>query len=403
MFPMNGSIGIQLKPTGMAGALSWRSMERNVGRLDKYEELILSKAKPGEPYSMNDLTGLVGEVDIPSVKEAVWDLLDRGKAGGYPSDIKMIYAAVGDLFNQVPNVGKTIAAAQKLEFMVVHEHFITPTARYADIVLPATTFWERNDMHTPWAGGGHYAIFMNKAVEPAGECRNDIDICADLARRLGIDGYDERTEEEWLRHLSADAIDDFDTFREKGLARMPAPEDAVAFARETRDPERHPFSTPSGKIEIYATRLAENPSPCGLGPIPPIPTWIPNTPDPRHPLQLMSPKSRARTHSIYGNQPILERADRDDVWINTADAAARGIVAGQRVRVFNDRGATILPARVTDRIKPGVVSIKDGAWFTPNEDGADTHGCCNVLTADRSAPSGASTFNSNFVEIAPVR
>src|SRR5438046_8844594 len=94
------------------------------------------------------------------------DLLDRGTAGGYPADIKMIYSAVGDLFNQLPNVGKTIAAAQKLEFMVVHEHFITPTARYADIVLPATTFWERNDMHTPWAGGGHYAIFMNKAAEP---------------------------------------------------------------------------------------------------------------------------------------------------------------------------------------------------------------------------------------------
>jgi anaerobic dimethyl sulfoxide reductase subunit A len=331
------------------------------------------------------------------------DLLDRGKAGGYPADVKMIYSAVGDLFNQLPNVGKTIAAAQKLEFMVVHEHFMTPTARYADIVLPATTFWERNDMHTPWAGGGHYAIFMNKAVEPAGACRNDIDICAALARRLGIEDYNDKTEEEWLRHLSADAIDDFEQFRAKGLARLPAPEDAVAFAREVRDPERHPFSTPSGKIEIYATRLAENPSPCGLGPIPPIPTWIPDTPDPRHPLQLCSPKSRARTHSIHGNQPILERADRDDVWINTADAAARGIVDGQRVRVFNDRGATILPARVTDRIAPGVVSIKDGAWFTPAPDGADTHGCCNVLTADRSAPSGASTFNSNFVEIVPLR
>ena len=331
------------------------------------------------------------------------DLLDRGTAGGYPADIKMIYSAVGDLFNQLPNVGKTIAAAQKLEFMVVHEHFITPTARYADIVLPATTFWERNDMHTPWAGGGHYAIFMHKAVEPAGECRNDIDICADLARRLGIQGYNDKTEDEWLRHLSADAIDDFDTFREKGLARMPAPEDAVAFAREIRDPERHPFSTPSGKIEIYATRLAENPSPCGLGPIPPIPTWIPDPADPRHPLQLLSPKSRARTHSIHGNQPILERADRDDVWMNPADAAARGIANGDHVRVFNDRGATILPVRVTARIALGVVSIKDGAWFTPDADGADTHGCCNVLTADRSAPSGASTFNSNFVEIAPVR
>ena len=177
----------------------------------------------------------------------------------------------------------------------------------------------------------------------------------------------------------------------------------MAFAREIRDPETHPFSTPSGKIEIYATRLAENQSLCGLGPIPPIPTWIPDAPDPRHPLQLCSPKSRARTHSIHGNQQILERADKDDVWMHPTDATARGIVNGQRVRVFNDRGATILPARVTDRIAPGVVSIKDGAWFTPDADGADTHGCCNVLTADRSAPSGASTYNSNSVEIVPVR
>jgi anaerobic dimethyl sulfoxide reductase subunit A len=330
------------------------------------------------------------------------DLLDRGKAGGYPADIKMIYAAFGDLFNQLPNVGKTLAAAQALEFMVVHEHFITPTARFADIVLPATTFWERNDMHTPWAGGGHYAIFMNKAVEPAGECRNDVDICADLAARLGITGYNDKTEEAWLRELSAPAIDDFDAFRTHGLARLPAPEDAVAFAAQIRDPERHPFSTPSGKIEIYSTRLAADPSPCGLGPIPPIPTWIPDPSDPQYPLQLLSPKSRARTHSIHGNQPILERADRDDVWMHPADAAARGIVDGQRVRVFNGRGATIVPARVTDRIAPGVVSIKDGAWFTPGAGGADTRGCCNVLTADRSAPSGASTFNSNFVQIAPA-
>ena len=83
------------------------------------------------------------------------DLLDRGRAGGYPADIKMIYSVAGDLFNQVPNVLRTVQAAQRLEFMVVHEHFMTPTARYADIVLPATTFWERNDVHTPWAGAGH--------------------------------------------------------------------------------------------------------------------------------------------------------------------------------------------------------------------------------------------------------
>ena len=331
------------------------------------------------------------------------DLLDRGRAGGYPADIKMMYSVAGDLFNQLPNVGKTVAAAEKLEFIVVQDHFITPTARYADIVLPATTFWERNDVHTPWNGGGHYVFFMNKAVEPAGECRNDLDICADLAARLGIQGYNDKSEEAWLRELTAATIDDFDTFRERGLARLPAPEDAVAFAREIRDPERHPFTTPSGKIEIYATRLAENPNLCGLGPIAPIPTWIPDTQDPRHPLRLLSPKSRARTHSIHGNQTTLAAADRDDVWLHPDDAVARGILDGQRVAVYNDRGATILPVRVTDRIAPGVVAIKEGAWFTFDEAGQERRGCANVLIEDRASPAGASAFNSCFVEIAPVR
>jgi anaerobic dimethyl sulfoxide reductase subunit A len=331
------------------------------------------------------------------------DLLARGKAGGYPADIKMIYSAAGDLFNQLPNVNKTVAAARGLEFMVAHDHFVTPTARYADILLPATTFWERNDVHTPWAGAGHYVIFMRQAIEPVGECRNDLDICGELARRLGLEGYNDRTEEAWLRELTGDVIDDFGTFRARGLARLPAPEDAVAFAREIRDPERHPFSTPSGKIEIYSMPLAARPDPYGLGPIPPIPTWIPDEPDGRHPLRLVTPKSRARTHSIHDNQPVLARADRDDVWIHPADAAARGIADGEPVRVYNDRGRTVLPARVTDRIAPGVVSIKEGAWFALDGDGQDTRGCANVLTEDRASPAGAASFNTCFVEIERVR
>ena len=88
--------------------------------------------------------------------------------------------------------------------------------------------------------------------------------------------------------------------------------------------------------------------------------------------------------------------------MNPGDAAARGIADGDDVRVFNERGATILPARVTDRIAPGVVSIKEGAWFTPGQGGTDTQGCANVLTADRSAPCGATTYNTNEVEIEAV-
>jgi anaerobic selenocysteine-containing dehydrogenase len=200
---------------------------------------------------------------------------------------------------------------------------------------------------------------MKQAIAPMYECRNDIDIFADLARRVGIQAYNDKTEIEWLRELTRDAIDDFDTFMDKGLARLPAPEDAVA-AREIREPDRYKFTTPSGKIEVYSMALAANPDPYGLGAIPPIPTWIPPVEaDPRHPLQLCSPKSRARTHSIHGNQEVLARADRDDVWLHTADAAARGIADGQRVRVFNDRGATVLPGqghgpdRAGRRVHPG--------------------------------------------------
>ena len=124
-----------------------------------------------------------------------------------------------------------------MEFIVGQDHSLNPSVLYADIVLPATTFWERNDIHTPWAGAGHYAIFMRKAIEPMYECRNDIDIFADLAARVGIEGYNDKTELEWLRELTEGNIDDFDAFMREGVARLPAPEDAIAFAKEIRDPE----------------------------------------------------------------------------------------------------------------------------------------------------------------------
>ena len=328
------------------------------------------------------------------------DLLARGKAGGYPSDIKLIYSAGGGLFNQAPNTGKIAASLDGVEFIVGQDHFLTPTVRMADIVLPATTFWERNDVHVPWSGAGHYAIFMRQAIEPMYECRNDIDIFTDLARRVGITGYNDKNETEWLREFTRGPIDDFDAFTEQGVARFPAPADAVAFAAQIRDPDNHRFKTPSGKIEVYSTTLAAKPDLYGLGVIPPIPTWIaPPGPDAAFPLMLCSPKSRARTHSTHGNQPGLARVDPDDVWINTEDAAARGIANGQRVRIFNDQGATVLPALVTDRIAPGVVSIKEGAWFTPDESGTDTKGCANALAIDRSAPCGATTYNTNYVQV----
>jgi anaerobic dimethyl sulfoxide reductase subunit A len=356
----------------------------------------------------NGATGKAGIKSLPIGKNPIEskvaspllaDLLARGKAGGYPADIRMIYSSGGDLFNQCPNAGKIAASLDQVEFIVAQDHFFTPTARLADIVLPATTFWERNDVHTPWAGAGHYAIYMRQAIEPMYECRNDIDIFDELSRRVGINGYNDKTESQWLKELTSDAVDNFETFTEQGVARFPAPEDAVAFAKQIRGTQK--FATPSGKIEVYSNVLAANPNPYGLGIIPPIPTWFaPNGDDTkRFPLSLCTPKSRARTHSIHGNQPGLARVDPDTVWMHPDDAAARGITNGQPVRVFNDIGATILPAQVTDRIAPGVVSIKEGAWYAPGVDGVDSQGCANVLTTDRAAPCGATTYNTNQVQI----
>ena len=368
----------------------------------------------GNSGTSNGATGACGVKRLPTGRNPIAarvaspllaDLLARGKAGGYPADIKLIYSAAGDLFNQCPNVGRMARALDRVECIVVQDHFLTPTARQADIVLPATTFWKRNDVHTPWSGAGHFAIYMRQALAPMGGCRNDIDIFAALADRLGIEGYNDRSEEAWLRELTASAIDDFDAFAAAGVARFPPPAEAVAFAREIREGEAYPFSTPSGRIEIYATTLATDPDPCGLGPIAPIPVWLPPT-DPRarptqaFPLHLCTPKSRARTHSIHGNQAGLARIDPDTIWIHPADAAARGIVDGAPVRVFNAQGITTLHAEITKRIAEGVVAIKEGAWVRPDGHDADVGGCANVLSADYASPCGATTYNSNSVEVA---
>jgi anaerobic dimethyl sulfoxide reductase subunit A len=356
----------------------------------------------------NGATGRAGIKSLPTGKNPIdskvaspllADLLAKGKAGGYPADIKMIYSTGGDLFNQCPNAGKIAASLDNVQLIVAQDHFMTPTARHADIVLPATTFWERNDVHTPWAGAGHYAIYMRQAIEPMYQCRNDIDIFDDLSRRVGINGYNDKSEAKWLKEFTADSINDFEAFTEQGVARFPPPKDPVAFTSQIRDNEK--FQTPTGKIEVYSTVLAANPNPYGLGIIPPIPTWFaPNDDTHQYPLSLCTPKSRARTHSIHGNQPDLAKVDPDTVWIHPADAAARGISDGQSVKVFNAIGSTILPAQVTDRIAPGVVSIKEGAWYTPGPGGLDSQGCANVLTTDRAAPCGATTYNTNQVQIA---
>ena len=324
-------------------------------------------APPAAPASRSWPTGK-NPIEARVSSPLLADLLARGKAGGYPADIKLIYSVGGDLFNQCPNANKMVAALDGVEFIVGQDHFLTPTVRYADIVLPATTFWERNDVHTPWAGARHYAIFMRQAIAadvrvPQRHRHLHRPRRAARHRRLqrqDRDGVAARADRRRGRR--------FRRLCRAGRGALPG---ARGCGRLRRAKSAIPTTTnsprPSGKIEIYSTALAANPDPYGLGRIPPIPTWIAPAPRPARLSAGAVHAEIAGAHPFDPRQPAEPGAGRSATTSGCIrdDAAARGIADGETVRVFNERGATILPARVTDRIAPGVVSIKEGAWFTP--------------------------------------
>ena len=335
----------------------------------------------------------------------LYDAMLTGKSGGFACDIKMMYIVGCNLINQWPNVNKGTSALKEPEFIVLHELFMTPTAKFADIILPVNTALERTDAGQPWTGGPYF-IHMKKAVDPLPETKSDLEIFTELADRLGFEGFNDKTDEQWIESFvnATPDLPDYQTFKKKGVHEIPVKRPWVAFADQIRDPAAHPFPTPSGKIEIYSRTLAELDNPL----IPPIPTYIEPWEGPRdakkdrYPIQIVSPHSKFRVNSQFDNIPRLKAMAKDALWINTEDARVRGIADGDPVRVYNDRGSLRTTAAVTDRIMPGVANLDEGVWFTPDENGEDTRGCVNVLTADRRSPGGALPCNTCLVQIEKI-
>jgi len=336
----------------------------------------------------------------------LWDCILEGVSGGYPSDIKLAYVVGANPLNQVQNVNKGIEALRKLESIIVHEQFMTPTAKFADLVLPVNSHWARDDILRPWYVGSYY-ICANKAIESLPETKSDFDIAVELASRLGIQDFSDKDAEGWRRHIvetepdMRDHVRDYGEFRKEGLHRVRTEQPTISLKQQVDDPEKNPFRTPSGKIEIYALRIAELDDPK----VPAIPKYADPEEGPssalarNYPLQLITYHSRTRAHSVFGNVSWLKDLEPQALWLSAEDARARGIADGKSVSVFNDRGRIIVPAKVTERILPGVVALGEGAWYTPDEDGVDKGGCPNVLTNDQYSPGGAFVSNSCLVQV----
>ena len=350
------------------------------------------------------------------------------------NDIKLIYAvATNCLINQHADINRTadiLRDETKVEFIVVQDNFLTSSARFADIILPACTQFETWGVEDGWKYGDEI-ILQPKLVEPPGECKSDYRICAELAERLGVgEAFTERRDEkEWVnycldefRRIRFPELPTLEEFIEQNLGAWtrPATQPAIAFADFRRDPENFPLMTPSGKIEIFSKQLYDLGNPAE---IPAVPKYIQEWESPfdnqpaeqsdhvpgeetqsnppqssttqsrsdgstqgAYPLQAIGHHTLHRVHSTHDNNDWLEEAFPQRVFINPMDAAARRIKDGDEVKVYNGRGTLVLPCRVTPRIMPGVVDIPQGAWYEPDKDGVDLGGNVNVLTSHRWTP-----------------
>ncbi|WP_369309277.1 DMSO/selenate family reductase complex A subunit [Providencia rettgeri] len=334
------------------------------------------------------------------------------------TNIKMIFSLAGNyLVNQNPDVNaaaKLLADESKVEFIVSSDLYLSPSAKYADLVLPETSFMERWNIGDTW-GTGSYFILSEKVIEPDFERRSDYEWITDVAEKMGVkEAFTEnRTEKQWIEHLvnvnKARFPDrpDFPTFDELVKSRRYLFKDIgfVAFEKNIQDIDNNPFPTPSGKIELFSKRLYDMDNPD----IPALSHYVPAIEGPEDPLtekyslQMLTWKGKNRANSTQYSNPLLQEVQRQELWINPIDAQQRDIKTGDMVRIFNDRGITQIPALVTQRIIPGVVGMQAGAWWNPDKDGIDHGGCPNVLTSTRMTPlAHGNSHLTVLVEVAKV-
>jgi anaerobic selenocysteine-containing dehydrogenase len=332
--------------------------------------------------------------------------VDTGVEGAHPlreelrpldPPIRAVYVYNSNPVAVAPDSARVVAGfAREDLFTVVHEIFQTDTADYADILLPATTQLEQFDVHRAY---GHLYVVLNQpAIAPLGEAKPNTEVFRLLARAMGFaDPCFDDTDEELIEQAvnSADprmAGITYQALQDRGWMRLAVPERFAPFAEGG-------FPTPSGRCEFFSQTLAEQ----GIDPLPAyVPPRESAENDPalaaRYPLTFLSPPAHNFLNSSFANLPSFLKAEKEPrLDLHPEDAAARGIVDGDWVRAFNDRGSLRLRARVTTKARPGVVIALSIWWRKLTPDGQNA----NQLTSQSLTDLGAAaTFYDTLVEVA---
>ncbi|WP_153916710.1 DMSO/selenate family reductase complex A subunit [Shewanella sp. TC10] len=358
------------------------------------------------------------------------------------TNIKVIISASdSSLLNQHADINGTAEILKDesgVELIVSCDCWMTPGAKFADIIIPDTSWLESNDLvDDSYASGAMgYITAMKAAVDPIWDCKSMYQVSAMIAEAMGVGAAftEGKTEDEWLEELYQQTRDN-----SKNLGVSPAfpatykEAQEIGFFRknmENRNVALQGFvnggdalATPSGKIEIHSAELAWRAANWEQNKvkgdtITAIPqytvTWDgyedEDTKE-NYPLQLAGYHTKGRTHSSYHNVPWLREAVEDAVWINAIDAQEYGVASGDTVEMYNDRGSIEVVVRITPRVVPGVVALGQGAWFLADPDGrtgstgkvVDIGGAINSLTKYMPSPvAKGNPQHTNRVQIRKV-
>ncbi|WP_235172293.1 molybdopterin guanine dinucleotide-containing S/N-oxide reductase [Rhodococcus erythropolis] len=356
---------------------------------------------PTFPQGVNPVSDFIPVAAISDLLLSPGEEFDYdGRRLTYP-DIRLVYWAGGNPFHHHQDLPRLRRAFARPDTIVVHDPYWTPMARSADIVVPSTTSLERNDLSC--TRNDPLLVAMQQVVPPFANSRDDYDTFADLASALGFgEQFTEgRSSQEWIEHLydqwrplvDADGgnTPTFEDFWSDGHYRMRTEDNLVLFGDFREDPEKYPLSTPSGKIEIFSETIES----FGYADCAGHPRWY--EPDewlggPRasqYPLHLIANQPKTRLHSQLDHGAVSQASKvkgREPIRMHPDAAAARGVSAGDVVRVFNDRGACLAGVIVDSDLRSDVVQLSTGAWYDPldpaDPDSLCVHGNPNVLTPD---------------------